>query len=310
MGAQPTRGNLNIMVAGAAVAAGAAGWLLLGPLWAIAGVVAGPPLALVAYGALRTYTTPDPATQVNNHEPHQALTHLQQHLPSWRTLARVWPGQFREPLADNLLVEAEALLALHRETEALAPAAEGVAIYQVLAAEKPRRFAPGLADALDRQARVLGVTGSLAEAIAAVGVAARLYRNLAAAAPAKYLPVLAGSLTRQAVWLCEINLTSQALEAAAEAATICQDQLPRDQLPSCTAEVLLLEGRLLVTEGRQQQALRPLAMGWQLAASQERQDLLATATAAVKAAYNADRAAFRDMWRAETGGEPPDWLTR
>jgi tetratricopeptide (TPR) repeat protein len=298
------------MCAGAAVVAGAAGWLLLGPLWTIAGVVAGPPLALVAYATLRTFTTPDPVTLLKNSEPHLALARLQQQLPSWRSMARKWPSQFREPLADYLLVQAEALLALNRAAEALDPAAEAVTVYQVLAAERPRKFAPGLADALDRQARVLAASGSQAEAIAAAGVAVRLYRNLAAAAPGKYLPVLASSLTSQATWLSEIDLVSQALAAASEAARICQDQLPRDEVPACAARVLLLEGRLLAGLGRYREAARPLARGWQLAASQDGQDLLTAAAAALRAAYHADQVFFRTVWRAETGGEPPGWLTR
>jgi tetratricopeptide (TPR) repeat protein len=309
MGPEPTRRGLHILFAGAAVVTGAAGWLLLGPLWTIAGVVAGPPLALITYVALRTYATPDPVTHLMNNEPHLALRKLQQQLPSWRSMARRWPSRFREPLADNLLAQGEALLALNRAAEAPEPAAEAVAIYQVLAAERPKKFAPGLAGALDRQARVLADSGSQAEAIAAAGVAARLYRNLAAAAPGRYLPVLADSLTCQAVWLSEIGLAGQALAAASEAASICQDQLPADELPACAAQALLLQGRLLAGQGRCTEAAGPLARGWRLAASQDLQELLSAAAAALRTAYHADQDLFRTVWRAETGGEPPDWLT-
>lgn len=304
----PTRGQRNIVCAAAAVVAGGAGWLLLGPVWAIVGVLAGPPLALVGYATFLAYTTPDPKTQLDNNEPHLALAHLQQGLPTWRMLARRWPGQFRQPLADNLMVQAEALVAVHQETEALGPAAEAVAIYQAMAAERPRKFAPGLAGALDRQARVLAAAGSQAEAIPAVEVAVRLYRNLAAAAPGKYLPPLAESLTRLATWLAQIDLGSQALTAASGAASICQDQLPRDDLPPCAAQALLLEGRLLAGQGRQREAVRPLIAGWRLAASQRRQDLMTQAAAALKSVYRADQEVFRSVWRAESGEEPPDWL--
>ncbi len=107
-----------------------------------------------------------------------------------------------------------------------------------------------------------------------------------------------------------MGLGSQALAAAGEAATICQDQLPHDDLPPCAAQVLLLEGKLLAGQARYRQAARPLAAGWQMAASQHRQDLLSSAAPALKAAYHADQTAFLSAWRAETGHDPPDWLTQ
>lgn len=205
-------------------------------------------------------------------------------------------------------MKADALAALHRQPDALAPAAEAVAIFQVLAAEEPRKFAPGLARALDRQARLLAASDRQAEAIAAVTVAVRLYTNLAASAPARYLSVLADSLTRQAQWLSEMDLVSQALAIASEAASICQDRLPRDDLPPCAAQALLLQGRLLAGQGRHREAVRPLTRGWQLAAGQQRQDLLTSAAPALKTVYAADQGAFAAAWRTETGGEPPRWL--
>jgi tetratricopeptide (TPR) repeat protein len=176
--------------------------------------------------------------------PYRALTEISRGLWSWRYLARIWPSQFRQPLAYTLLTQAEALCALHRETQALSPAAEAVAIYQVLAAEKPRRFTPGLADALDRQSSLLAASGRLAEAEKAIAVAVRLYRNLVPAASGDYLPGLADALTRQAEWLLDMGQDSAALAPASEAADICQDRLSRDELPPCAAQTLLLTGRL------------------------------------------------------------------
>jgi hypothetical protein len=303
-----TRGQLAGCLAGAAVAGGAAGWLLLGPTWTIAGVLAGPPLALVAGGVFVAFTETEPATHLRNHEPLRALTEISRGLWAWRYMARIWPGQFRQPLADTLMTQAEALRALHREAQALSPAAEAVAIYQVLAAGKPRKFTPGLAGALDRQSSLLAASGRLAEGEKAVAVAVRLYRNLVPAAPGEYLPELADALTRQAEWLAEMSQDSAALAPASEAADICQDELPRDELPACAARALLLTGRLLAGQARYREAARPLARGWQLAAGQGRQDLLASAVPAVRAAYRADDAALAAAWRTETGGEPPDWL--
>jgi hypothetical protein len=173
-----TRGQLVGFLGGAAVVGGAAGWFLLGPLWTIAGVAAGPPFALVAWGVFFALTEPVPTIQLQNHEPYRALTEIGRGLWSWRYMARIWPSQFRQPLALTLLTQAEALCALHRETLALSPAAEAVAICRVLAAEKPRKFTPGLAGALGRQSSLLAASGRLAEAVKAVAVAVRLYHNL------------------------------------------------------------------------------------------------------------------------------------
>jgi tetratricopeptide (TPR) repeat protein len=251
---------------------------------------------------------PEPATHLQNHEPHRALTEINRGLRSWRYLARKWPSQFRQPLAETLLTQAEALCALHREAQALSPAAEAVAIYRVLAAEKPRKFTSGLAGALDRQSSLLAASGRLAEAVEAVAVAVRLYRNLVPAAPGDYLPGLADALTRQAEWLLDMGVDSAALAPASEAADICQDRLSHDELPLCAAQTLLLTGRLLAGQARYREAARPLARGWQLAADHGRQDLLASAVPAVRATYQADDAALRAAWRTETGGEPPDWI--
>jgi hypothetical protein len=305
---EPTRRKAIVVCVASAAIGGAAGWLLLGPLWTIAGVVAGPPVTLLGYVLVRTYTETDPSVHLKNHEPHLALAELDRTLESLRLSARLWPGQFRDPLALYLLLRAEALQELGREAQALAPAAEAVGIYQVLAAEKPRKFTPGLAAALDRQAQLLAASDRQAEAVAAVEVAVRLYRNLAASAPGKYLPDLACSRTGQARWLADMDLGGQALAAAAEAAGICQDQLPAADMPSCAAEALLLKGMLLAGQARYLEAARPLAAGWQLAADQHRQSLLSAAVPALKAVYRADQAALARAWRAETGHAPPDWL--
>lgn len=308
--AYPTRGQLIGILGGAAIVGGAAGWLLLGPLWTIAGVVVGALFALMACSTFLALTMTEPATHLQNHEPHRALTEISQGLWSWRYLARIWPSQFRQPLADTLATQAEALRALHREAQALSPAAEAVAIYQVLAAEKPRKFTPGLAGALDRQSSLLAASGRLAEAEKAIALAARLYRNLVPAAPGDYLAGLADALTRQAEWLLDLGQDSAALAPASEAADICQDQLPRDELPPCAAQTLLLAGRLLAGQARYREANRPLAGGWLLAARRGRHDLIAQAVPAIRATYWADDTALRAAWLTETGGEPPDWIYR
>jgi hypothetical protein len=292
-----------------AAAFGAAAWLLLGPVWAIAGMLAGPVIGIIVLAAVRVYTTTDAATLLRNDRPDEAVAQLRREMVSWRALARIWPSQFRDALANRLIVQSGALQAANRDEEARRTADEAVAIYQDLAAERPGKYGPDLADALDHQARLLAADDRQADALAAMAVAVRLYRNLAAAEPAKYLPVLAECLTCQASWLAEIDLPGDALAAVREATDICQDKLPWQQMPSGAARAMLLEGELLCGQARYREAARPLAMGWRLAAGQHLDDELRNATPAIRAAYRADPGHFTAVWHAETGAEPPDWLS-
>jgi len=307
-----TRGTLTAILATGAVAFGAGAWLLLGPVWAIAGALLGPLVAVVVVASVRALTAPDAATLLDNDQPGEAIARLRNEMPSWRALARIWPSQFRDALANRLIVQSGALQAMNRGEEALRTADEAVAIYQDLAAERPGKYGPDLADALDHQARLLAADDRLAEALAALQVAVRLYRNLAAAEPARYLPPLAECLTCEAGWLAEIELAGDALAAVHEATDICQDKLPWQQLPSCAARAMLLEGELLCGQARYREAARLLATGWRMAADQhagQQQDLLRDAIPAIRSAYRADPEHFTAIWQAETGVEPPDWLS-
>jgi tetratricopeptide (TPR) repeat protein len=300
-----TRGKLVVACAAGAVAFGTAAWLLLGPVWAFAGVLIGPLLGAVVLAVVHVLATADTAT-LSNDRPGEAIAQLRQEMASWRALARIWPSQFRDALANRLIVQSGALQAVHRDDEALRTASEAVAIYQDLAAERPGKYGPDLADALDHQSRLLAADDRLAEALGAMQVAVRLYRNLAVGEPAKYLPVLAECLTCEAGWLAEIDLPGEALAAVHEATDICQDKLPWQQVPPGAARAMLLEGELLCGLERYREAARLLAKGWHLAVGQE--DLLRDAAPAIKAAYRADPDHFSDVWRAETDAEPPDWL--
>jgi tetratricopeptide (TPR) repeat protein len=304
-----TRGKLMVTFAAGAVAFGAAAWLLLGPVWTVAGVLVGPLIAVVVVAVVHVFTAPDAATLLSNDKPDEAMALLRNEMASWRTLARIWPSQFRDALANRLIVQSGALQALNREEEALRAADEAVAIYQDLAAERPGKYGPDLADALDHQSRLLAADDRLAEALAAIQVAVRLYRNLAAAEPARYLPALAECLTCEAGWLAEIELPGDALAAVHEATGICQDKLPWQQLPSCAARAMLLEGELLCGQARYREAARLLVIGWRMAAGQHQQGLLRDAIPALRSAYRADPDHFAGVWHAETDAEPPDWLT-
>jgi tetratricopeptide (TPR) repeat protein len=302
-----THGKLMVACAVGAAAFGVAAWLILGPVWAIAGVLIGPAFGVIVLAVVHVLATADAATLLRNDQPDQAIAQLRHELASWRALARIWPSHFRDALASRLIVQSGALQAVHRDEEALRTANEAVAIFQDLAAERPGKYSPDLADALDHQSRLLAADDRHAEALAALQVAVRLYRNLAAAEPAKYLPVLAECLTSEAIWLAEIELPGDALAAVREATDICQDKLPWQEVPACAPRAMLLEGELLCGQGRHREAARLLAKGWRLAAG--RPDLLHDAAPAIKAAYRADPDHFSDVWQAETGAEPPDWLS-
>jgi hypothetical protein len=108
-------------------------------------------------------------------------------------------------------------------------------------------------------------------------------------------------------WLADLELLADALAAVHEATDICQDKLPWQQVPSCAARAMLLEGDLLCGQARHREAARLLAKGWRLAAGQ--QDVRRDATPAIRAAHHADPDHFSAVWQAETGAEPPDWLS-
>jgi hypothetical protein len=302
-----TRGKLMVACAAGAVAFGTAAWLLFGPMWAIVGVLVGPAVSAIVVAVVHVLASADAATLLSNDQPDEAIAQLRHEMASWRALARLWPSQFRNALANRLIVQSGALQAVHRDEEALRTASEAVAIYQDLAAERPGKYGPDLADALDHQSRLLAADDRLAEALTAIQVAVRLYRNLAVGDPAKYLAPLAECLTAEAGWLAEIDLPADALAAVHEATDICQDKLPWQQVPPGAARAMLLEGELLCGQDRYREAARLLAKGWRLAAGQG--DLLRDAAPAIKAAYRADPDHFSSVWQAEIGAGPPDWLS-
>ena len=307
MRGEPTRGKQILIMAGGAIGFGAVGWLVLGPLWTIAGAAAGAVIAWIGTVIVWALASRDPAILLNQDKPDEALARLRSQIPEIRTLARIWPSQFRDVLASRLILQSDALHAHRLNTAALRSAEEAVGIYQNLAAARPGKYGPDLADALDSQSRLLAAEGCQAEAVAAIETAARLYRNLAAADPGKYLPVLAEALTCQAGWLDDID-DSLALAAASEATSIYWHKLPWPEIPSCAALAALLEGQLLCRQARYHEAARMLARGWHVAASQDQRDALGDATPALQAAYAANPDDFAHVWHAETGAEPPNWL--
>lgn len=303
-----TRRNIILADATCAAALGTSGWLLLGPLWSIAGLVLGLMTPTVVVG-VALGLMPGGDALLAKGRPEDALRRLRRDEPQARKLARAWPGQWRDFLAQNLAVQAYALQELHRDAQALRAADEAVAICQELAAEKPARYSRMLSHVIDARAHVLAGLGRLAEAIDAHETAIRLFRNLAIAAPGKYLPVLAEALTCTAEWLADVDKNSEALTTAHEATAIYWHNLPGPDLPLLAARAALLEGRLLCQQGRYHEAARMLSRGWTLAARQDQQDAISSANPALKTTYQADPDDFANIWHAETASAPPGWLT-
>jgi len=273
-------------------------------------VAGGAAVALVITAIWRTYTRTSAAELLRAGRADEALSMLERELPSWRILARIWPGQFRDALASALVDHSLALRKCGRDTEAAAAAGEAVLAFRQLAAARPRKFTAGLADALYRVSYPLAAVAGQEQALAAAEEAVRLYRGLAAGRPAQYTPPLAQSLTRQAIMLARLGRPGDALAAATGAAGLYQAAVATDRYPYSAAQVLLVQGRVLCDLSRQREAARPLAQGWQLAASWDYQDLLGYARPALETACQADPAGFTSTWHAETGTEPPDWLPR
>ena len=296
-------------VAGGAMVLGGAG-SLLGPGWAVAGVAAGPFAALAALSVVQVLTTPDPADLLQAGRHREVLSMLEQDMPAWRRMARIWPGQFRDALAHVLMNKSMALLEAHRDAEALAAAEQAVAIYRSLAAARPGKLAPDLAGALNNLSYPLCAASRREDAQAAAAEAVRLYRALAAARPGRYRLRLAGSLGTLAEVLAQAGQHHQALAATSEAAGIYQDANMRaaDRASSDAAEVLFLHGQLLCSLSRHPEAARPLARAWHLAARRDHQHRGFDA-AVLQTACRADPDAFHDAWRAETGAPPPSWVT-
>ena len=303
------RHRLILATAASIIALGAGGWLVLGPLWAIAGVAAGYFLPSVILAVSSTYFSPSPVTLISKGQPEDALRRLQRNEASSRRMARAWPSQFRDVLAYNLIAKSDALHALHRYGHALHSADEGVTIYQALTAKNPATYSPYLSRAIDTRSRALAGLGRQAEAIQAIDTSITTFRQLAVTEPGEYLPVLAEALTCKAEWLADIDKNTEALAAAHEAATIYWHMMPGSDLPVYAARASLLEGRLLCQQGRHHEAARPLARGWTLATRQQQSTVLSTAVPALRTAHRASPDKFATAWHDETSSSPPDWLT-
>ena len=67
------------------------------------------------YGDMREFTTPDSADLLRAGRGLEAMQRVKDQMPAWQLMARIWPGQFREAVAHQLMNMSMALLAIHRD---------------------------------------------------------------------------------------------------------------------------------------------------------------------------------------------------
>jgi tetratricopeptide (TPR) repeat protein len=222
------RKHVRILIpAAGAILLGGAGWLL-GPLWAVAGIVAGPVVAVSIALTILALGKPDPVRVLQAGRAQQAHRLITQDLSFARKMARKRPW-FRDLLAANLETMAQVLQALGNEPQALENATEAAAIDTELSVAHPDRYASALARTSAQQAGLLAQMGRHGEALAAIESAVQIYRRLALRDRGAGLPLLASALTRQSDELGCLGRITEARAAAAEAEMISTDMLPSAQ---------------------------------------------------------------------------------
>ncbi len=117
---------------------GGAGWLL-GPLWAVAGVLVGAIAALAVLLIMVGRSQARSALLLRSGRPQEAYRHLQPELAFVRTLVIRRP-MFRVILANHLETMAQVLQALDNEPKALETVTEAVTIYGDLNVKDPDRY--------------------------------------------------------------------------------------------------------------------------------------------------------------------------
>ncbi len=146
---------------------------------------------------------------------------------------------------------------LGRREDALAAAAEAVALRRTLAARHHDAFRPDLATSLNNLAAMLSELGRREDALAAAEEAVALRRTLAAQRPDAFRPDLAMSLNNLANRLSELGRREDALAAAEEAVALYRTlaaQRPDAFRPDLAASLNNL-ANMLSELGRREDAL-------------------------------------------------------
>jgi len=216
-----------LIPAAGAVLLGGAGWFL-GPLWVIAGILAGAVAAFSVLLIIEVRRRPDAVRLLRAGRLQEACLQLEHDISFTRGLAAKRP-EIRGLLAWQLETLSQVLQTLGDEPRALQAATEATAINTGLSAKHPGRYNGALARTLLQQAALRARVGLHGEALAAIEPAVQIYRCLAVGDRGAYLPHLAAALTRQADELGYLGRIAEAHAAAAEAEMISADMLPSAQ---------------------------------------------------------------------------------
>ena len=206
---------------------GALGWLL-GPPWAVAGILVGAVAGVWVLLMLFTRGKPDPELLLAAGRPQEAYRQLHYELSFARVQARKRPI-LREVFANQLETMSLVLQALGNEPKALEIATEAVGVYTDLSVKRHDRHASALARSLLQQGALLASMGRHGEALAAIEPALQIYRRLAVKDRNAYLPSLIKALNSQADELGHLDRITEARTASAEAELISTDMLPSTQ---------------------------------------------------------------------------------
>ncbi|HEY2641423.1 MAG TPA: hypothetical protein VGI66_16260 [Streptosporangiaceae bacterium] len=195
-----------------------------------------------------------------------------------------------------------------RHREALVLINREMATVRVMAKIWPGQWRKTLAQRLLDRSMALHAALRNDEALASAEEGVAIYRGLAADRRGKPVPGLAMALNKPL-------LSAQGRRpprgspgrcAGGSAAEPCSCRGPPEA--SEAAEVLILYGQMLCDLSRPREAGRPVAQGWRLATSREREHPR-FARAVLRTVYEDDPSGFLAIWRTETGTDLPRWLT-
>ncbi|MGP3685533.1 tetratricopeptide repeat protein [Streptomyces sp. IBSNAI002] len=278
-----------------------------------------------------------------------ALAHVTEATDLYRSLATANPAAHRAHLAICLNNLSAAQGEAGDRRGALATIVEATGLYRSLAAANRAAYLPDLAICLNNLATAHSATGDSQGALAAITEATDLRRTLATAHPAAYLPDLATSLNNLAAAHSATGDSQGALAAITEATDLRRTLAtahPTAHLPDLVRSLAYLShmgtvhdalaayeiaeralathpeavrilalgrARLEVTQSDSAVGVRTLICLIHSPAPQGRLDPTAfQARRLLRRHSQTDSASTHltsALWREETGGEPPAWLT-
>jgi hypothetical protein len=234
----------------------------------------------------------------------EALRTADEAVAIYQDLAAERPGKYGPDLADALDHQSRLLAADDRLAEALAAMQVAVRLYRNLAAAEPGTYLPLLAECLTCEAGWLAEIDLSGQALAAVHEATGICQHKL---PWRQVPSCAArAMLLEGELLCGQGRHRQAVRLLAQGWRLAADQevgrdadqedLPRDAHQEDGRDPDQEDGP---RDAGQRDGRRD--------AGQE--DLRRDAAPAIRAAYRADPDHFSAVWQAETGADPPEWLS-